>query len=192
MAHVRPVFYGRISSTCGGNINDVCDVSVLRPSVHSLGSGKGIRCDICSVKVGQNINILDPNKFGYKAITWLADPQVLSLFSCFDDWAKSHDNRKLTNFFSKVFDSVPHERPLFKLERQGCFSGFSNSSGCMQRVVLRRTCSSWSPLLSGIPSEQFSRTCFVYHIWKRCAQMTTRFTEKYPIYVAVISTNVLP
>ena len=80
--------------------------------------------------------------------------------SCYDDWAQSRNNRKSTDIafldFSKAFDSVPHERLLCKLERHGidgsALQWFCNFlTGRMQRVVLRGTCSSWSPVLSGVP-----------------------------------------
>ena len=91
----------------------------------------------------RNINILNPNQFAY-----MEGRSTLSeLLSCYDDWAKSRNNRKPTDIafldFSKAFDSVRHERLLFKLERQG-FDGsalqwFRNClTGRMQRVVLRR------------------------------------------------------
>ena len=104
----------------------------------------------------QNINILNPNQF--------ADIEGRSTLSehlsCYDDWAKSRNNRKPTDIafldFPKAFDSVPHERLLFKLERHGidgsALQWFRNFlTGRMQRVVLRGTCSSWSPVLSGVP-----------------------------------------
>ena len=77
-----------------------------------------------------------------------------------DDWAKSRNNREPTDIafldFSKAFHSVPHKRLLFKLERHGIDSSalqwFHNFlTGWMQRIVLRGTCSSWSPVLSGVP-----------------------------------------
>ena len=104
----------------------------------------------------QNINIFNPNQFAY-----IEGRSTLSeILPCYDDWAKSRNNRKPTNIafldFSKAFDSVPHERLLFKLERHGidgsALQWFRNFLiGRMQRVVIRGTCSSWSPVLSGIP-----------------------------------------
>ena len=104
----------------------------------------------------RNINIVNPTQFAY-----MEGRSTLSeLLSCYDDWAKSRNNRKPTDIafldFSKAFDSVPHERLLFKLERHGidgsALQWFRNFlTGRMQRVVLRGTCSSWSPVLSGVP-----------------------------------------
>ena len=82
------------------------------------------------------------------------------LLSCYDDWAKSRNNRKPTDIafldFSKAFDSVLHERLLFKLKRHGidgsALQWFRNFlTGPMKRVVLGGTCSSWSPVLCGVP-----------------------------------------
>ena len=83
-----------------------------------------------------------------------------SLLSCYDDWAKSRNNRKPTVIafldFSKAFDSAPQERLLFTIERHGidgsALQWFRNFlTGRMQRVVIRDTCSSWTPVLSGVP-----------------------------------------
>jgi len=67
----------------------------------------------------RNINIVSPNQFAY-----MEGRSTLSeLLSCYDDWAKSRNNRKPTDIafmdFSKAFDRVPHERLLLKLERHG-------------------------------------------------------------------------
>ena len=82
------------------------------------------------------------------------------ILSCYDDWAKSRNNRKPTDIafldFSKAFDSVRHEHLLFKLEHHGidgrALQWFRNFlTGRMQRVVICGTYSSWSPVLSGVP-----------------------------------------
>ena len=94
----------------------------------------------------RNINILNPNQFAY-----MEGRSTLSeLLSCYDDWAKSRNNRKPTDIafldFSKAFDSVPHERLLFNVERHGIdgsalqwfrnfLTGWCNASSC---VVLAR------------------------------------------------------
>ena len=104
----------------------------------------------------RNINILNPNQLAYME----GQSTLSELLSCYDDWAKSRNNRKPTDIafldFSKAFDSVPHQRLLFKLERHGIdgsvLQWFRNFlTGRMQRVVLRGTCWSWSPVLSGVP-----------------------------------------
>lgn len=63
--------------------------------------------------------ILNPNQFACMA-GWSTLSQ---LPSCYNDWTKSHDNRKPTDIaflhFSKAFDSVLHEGLLFKLGHQG-------------------------------------------------------------------------
>ena len=67
----------------------------------------------------RNINMRNPNLFAY-----MEGRSTLSeLLSSYDDWRKSCNNRKPTDIafldFSKAFDSVPHERLLFKVERHG-------------------------------------------------------------------------
>jgi hypothetical protein len=58
--------------------------------------------------------------------------------------------------FAKAFDSVPHERLLYKLEQYGIagslLTWFRNFLvGRQQRVVVRASCSSWSSVKSGLP-----------------------------------------
>ena len=92
----------------------------------------------------QNINIHNPNRFAYmEGCSTLSE-----LLSCYDDWAKSRNIRKPTDIafldFSKAFDSVPHERLLFKFERHSidgnALQRFRNFlTGRMQRIVIRGT-----------------------------------------------------
>ena len=58
--------------------------------------------------------------------------------------------------FAKAFDSVPHERLLLKLNRYGIRGDlllwFRNwLTNRKQRVIIRGTCSEWSPVISGTP-----------------------------------------
>ena len=58
----------------------------------------------------------------------------------------------------------------------------------MQRVVLRGTCPSWSPVLSGVPREQFSDQFYVsytsmtshpkFRLRLNCMQMSPKFIER--------------
>jgi len=62
----------------------------------------------------RNRNILNPNQFAY--MEGRSTPS--ELLACYDDWAKSRNNRKPTDIafldFSKAFNSVKHEHLLFK------------------------------------------------------------------------------
>ena len=81
------------------------------------------------------------------------------MLSCFDDWSKSRNKSKSDVVFldfSKAFDSVPHERLLFKLKRYDIddslllwFRNFLTNR--RQRVAIRGTYLSWAPVKSGIP-----------------------------------------
>ena len=58
--------------------------------------------------------------------------------------------------FSKAFDSVPHERLLLKLHSYGIRDPLlswvrSFLTNRQQRVVVRGSYSSWTPVLSGVP-----------------------------------------
>ena len=121
----------------------------------------------------QNINIFNPNQFAY-----MEGRSTLSeILSCYDDWTKSRNNRKPTDIafldFSKAFDSVPHERLLFKLERHGidgrALQRFRNFlTDRMQCVVIRGTCSSCmvSSFIRCAPRNN-PRTCFIHLIKKK-------------------------
>ena len=99
----------------------------------------------------RNINIVNPTQFAY-----MEGRSTLSeLLSCYDDWAKSRNNRKPTDIafldFSKAFDSVPHERLLFKLERHG----IDGSALQWFRIFLPVGCNASSCVVLARPGLQF-------------------------------------
>ena len=77
-----------------------------------------------------------------------------------NDWTQSYDNSKPVDIvyldFAKAFDTVAHQRLLFKLEFYG-ISGYIRSwltsflSHRRQRVILRNGASEWTPVTSGVP-----------------------------------------
>ena len=163
LANITPLFK-KGSKTDRNNYRQISLTSVVCKIVEKIVKSRVI-------DFWQNINIFSPNQFAY-----MEGRSTLSeLLSCYNDWAKSCNNRKPTDIafldFSKAFDSVPHEHLLFKLERHGidgsALQWFRNFLiGRMQRVVIRGTCSSWSPVLSGVPQTNNPRTCFIYLICK--------------------------
>ena len=102
-----------------------------------------------------NHHILNPNQFGY-----LKGKSTLAELLSYHHWCSTRKSSKVTNVIfldlSKAFDSVPHERLLLKLNRHGIdgplllwFSNFLENR--QQRVTIRGTFSTWSPVTSGVP-----------------------------------------
>lgn len=100
--------------------------------------------------------VFNQNQFGYlrqKSI-------VAQVLLCFNDWAEARNDGNATDVvfldFAKAFDSVPHERLLYKLEQYGIVGSlltwFRNFLvGRQQRVIVRGSCSSWTTVKSGVP-----------------------------------------
>ena len=90
------------------------------------------------------------------------------------DLAKSLDSRSQIDMvimdFSKAFDSVPHNRLLFKLNRYGIqnnthrwISNFLRH--CVQRVVVGGEHSTWTDVVSGVPQGTvLGPLLFLYYI----------------------------
>lgn len=100
--------------------------------------------------------VFDSNQFGFLQ----CKSTVSQLLLCYNDWSKSRSNNKPTDVvfldFCKAFDSVPHERLLYKLSQHGIggallewFRNFLTNR--RQRVVVRGTYSGWSNVKSGVP-----------------------------------------
>ena len=85
---------------------------------------------------------------------------LTQLLTCLNDWTKCVDTGDGVDIiyldFAKAFDSVPHGKLLYKLQRLG-FSdpllGWIKDylSDRSQRVIVERTVSSWLPVTSGVP-----------------------------------------
>lgn len=103
-----------------------------------------------------NRQTFNPNQFGF-----LQNKSTVSqLLLCYNDWSKSRNNNKPTDIafldFHKAFDSVPHERLLYKLKQHGIggsllgwFRNFLTNR--KQRVAVRGSFSDWSDVKSGVP-----------------------------------------
>ena len=85
---------------------------------------------------------------------------ILQLLDVLDDWTKYYDeNKQIDNVYlniKKAFDTIPHERLLLKLEKNGIdgellswVKDFLN--GRRQRVILNGECSDWKNVTSGVP-----------------------------------------
>jgi hypothetical protein len=84
---------------------------------------------------------------------------ITNLLECFNDWTESLDSGLGTDIiyldFSKAFDTVPHERLLYKLSSVGIKGKVLKWLRCFlsnrrQRVVLRNGVSSWGQVISGV------------------------------------------
>ena len=104
----------------------------------------------------QNINLLNANQFAYLK----GRSTVAQLLTTIHDWAGSRNCNTPTDVIfldlAKAFDSVPHERLLLKLYKNGidgCLLDWIRHylTGRKQRVLIRGTCSEWSPVTSGTP-----------------------------------------
>ena len=85
---------------------------------------------------------------------------LAELLSCYHHWCLTRNSSKAADVIfldlSKAFDRVPHERLLLKLNRHGIdgplllwLRNFLKNR--QQRVTIRETYSSWSPVTSGVP-----------------------------------------
>jgi hypothetical protein len=122
------------------------------------------------MKFWSNHPVFNPNQFGYLS----QKSTVSQLLLSYNDWAKARNEGNTTDVvfldFAKAFDSVPHERLLYKLEQYGIagslLTWFKNFLvGRQQRVVVRGSCSSWSSIKSGVPqSTIFGPILFLIYI----------------------------
>ena len=102
--------------------------------------------------------LLCPNQSGFRSLD-SCENQLLSIVH--DIYANFNQHPTLevrANFsdISKAFERVWHEGSLFKLERIGISGNLLSLvraflSNRFQRVVLKDQCSSWSPVLDGVP-----------------------------------------
>ena len=113
---------------------------------------------ILVVNFWSDLNLFNPDQFAY-----LGGKSTLAqlLNNCYNDWAKAMNRSQQTDIIfldlSKAFDSVPHEHFLLKLQRHGIDGSLLLWIGNFltnrrQRVVLKSSCSYWSPVISGVPN----------------------------------------
>jgi hypothetical protein len=111
------------------------------------------------VKFWLDRHIFCEHQFGFQP-----NKSTLSqLLLCFNDWAKSRDEPTPTDDtdvvimdFCKAFDSVSHERLLYKLKQHGIGGALLDwfryfLTDRYQRVIVRGSQSNWSPVKSGVP-----------------------------------------
>ena len=104
---------------------------------------------ICDRSIEFRYKVFNQNQFGY-----LRNKSTRSqLLLCCNDWAQARNAKITTDVifleFTKAFDSVPHERLLYKLDQYGisgvllnwCRNFLTNRS---QRVVVRGSFSTWT------------------------------------------------
>ena len=121
LANITPLFK-KGSKTDRNNYRQISLTSVVCKIVEKIVKSR-------VMDFWQNINIFNPNQFAY-----MEGRSTLSeLLSCYDDWAKSRNNRKPTNIafldFSRGFDSIPHEHLLFFSSSSVTVSTAALSSG---------------------------------------------------------------
>ena len=84
------------------------------------------------------------------------------LLECIADWTKGYEDKACSGTdavyldFSKVFDSVPHQRLIYKFQQLGIRGNLLQwikafLIGRRQRVILRNGASSWRDVISGVP-----------------------------------------
>ena len=101
-------------------------------------------------------NILTTHQHGFRK----GYSTITQLITVLDDWFSALDKRKRTDVllldFAKAFDSVPHQRLLYKLH----FYGIRNKTlywiksfllGRSQRVQVNGAKSNWADVTSGVP-----------------------------------------
>ena len=102
-----------------------------------------------------------------------------------NDWTESYDNREETDIiymdFSKAFDSVAHQRLLFKMAHYGINGYIKNwidafLTNRRQRVILRNGVSGCNKVVSEVPQGSILGPNLVYYICER------------PVISSVIST----
>ena len=120
---------------------------------------------------------------------------MTQLLSTFYDFARSRNSPVATDVvfldLAKAFDSVPHERLLFKLYSLGIESKLLNwlrhfLTCRKQRAVVRGTFSDWAPVLSGTPQGNILGPIlflsYIYDIVDRFSSKIQLFADDTKIY----------